>query len=101
MTFPVTRQLLRADGSLPQYTSAGGDTILYVVKGTDTCLCAWCATAAYHAGMALECATYDEGPALECEGESLTVERDGETVALVEECDAEIESSYGDPDGEP
>jgi hypothetical protein len=51
--------------------------------------------------MALECATYDEGPALECEGESLTVERDGETVALVEECDAEIESSYGDPDGEP
>lgn len=90
--YPVTRDMLGIAGSLPQYTSPGSYTILYAVTGTNTWLCAKCATAAHHAGMALVHGSFDEGPAVECEGSSL--------YDLDLDCDTEIASSYGDPDAD-
>lgn len=95
MTHFVMREDIHPTTGLPQRADLGGYTILYVVSGTDTCLCARCASkfAASHDRPAtgLVASTYDEGPAIECEG------LPGDSG-----CDygAEIESSYGDPDAQ-
>ena len=89
--YPVTRGMLDTNGNLPSH-ALGCYTILYIVAGTDTALCAKCATAAFQAGVAVECGSFDEGGPVECEGSSL--------YDLDLDCDAEIASSYGDPDAD-
>lgn len=68
-----------AEGSkLPQYSSIGSYTILYVTQRND-CLCAKCAGKHRdHTNPVVAAGTYDEGDTLECE-----------------ECGTDIESSYG------
>ena len=77
---PVSKIERSADGKLPQYSSIGSYTILYVSKASEP-LCADCASDPEN--KADVCGTYDEGAPLECEI-----------------CGATIESSYGDPDTE-
>ncbi len=87
--YPVTRDMLDTSGMLPSH-ALGCYTILYIVARTDTVLCAKCATAALHAGVALEHGSFDSGGPVECEGARL--------ADIDTDCDAEISSSYGDPD---
>lgn len=89
--YTVRRDMLDTSGMLPSHAN-GCYTILYAVEGTDTVLCAKCATAAFHAGVALVHGSFDEGAPVECEGASL--------YAIETDCDAEIASSYGDPDAD-
>ena len=68
---------------LPNWTSIGGYTILYLSK-KDNCFCGDCASGHEDKDDPIvKAGTYDEGPAIECNG-----------------CGKMIESSYGDPDNE-
>jgi hypothetical protein len=67
---------------LPQYTSLGGYTILYLATG-DKPLCAKCATKLNDAGELVTGYPFDEGDPITCD-----------------DCDREIESSYGPVGGE-
>ncbi len=58
--------------TLPQYTSIGSYTILYVDSKSGECYCAECAKPEHDAG------TFDEGEPIPCD-----------------ECGTAIESSYG------
>lgn len=70
--------MLDDEGKLPQFSSLGGYTILYL-DAKDVVLCADCASDPENEATAS--GSFDEGPPEYCE-----------------ECNAEIESSYGDPD---
>lgn len=72
------KRLLRKDGTLPAFSTVGAYTLAYHTESGET-LCAKCA--ADPANDAAFCDTYYEGPTIYCDG-----------------CNAEIESSYGDPD---
>src|ERR1700747_2819068 len=72
---------------LPFYSWPGSYTIIYLTRGGDT-LCAECATKEIRAWMyddsddpPVEYGTYDEGPVIQCD-----------------DCNRDIESSYGDPE---
>lgn len=83
MRFPtVNAELLDQHGQFSAFAWPGGYTILYVDAHGNT-LCAACATRRYQEedASAIYYSTYDEGPMLYCD-----------------ECNADIESSYGDPD---
>ena len=68
--------------ALPAFTSIGCYTLVYYCKGGDV-LCAACASKNKREGYecVIDVGTYDEGPTLQCD-----------------DCNSEIESSYGDPD---
>jgi hypothetical protein len=72
--------MAKTDLSFPSFTELGGYTIIYIDK-VDV-LCATCAKE-YHeqTGEIPESDVYWEGPVIHCEN-----------------CNAEIESSYGDPE---
>jgi hypothetical protein len=72
-----------SDGAFPKFAWPGGYTLMYLDE-RDNVLCAECADVHVEEGGKLNsCGTYDEGPVMYCD-----------------ECNAEIESSYGDPDEE-
>jgi hypothetical protein len=72
-----------SDRSLPKFAWPGGYTLIYLDAEIEI-LCAECADIYVKEGGKLSAyGTYDEGPTIYCE-----------------ECNAEIESSYGDPDQE-
>ena len=66
---------------LPQYTSLGSYTILYLAG--DRTLCAECATKLHDEGELVTGYPFDEGDPIPCD-----------------DCDREIESSYGPVGGE-
>jgi hypothetical protein len=70
------------DGKLPAYAWPGGYTLVYYAEDGST-YCADCASQTDAEPPIVACDTYDEGPALYCDG-----------------CNAVLESSYGDPDEE-
>lgn len=74
--------LRREDGTLPAYTSVGGYTIVYLTADS-LVLCAPCANKPVDewSNPAVDGDVYWEGPPMECD-----------------DCNAAIESSYGDPD---
>jgi hypothetical protein len=75
---------LLKDGTLPAYAWPGGYPLIYL-DGEDNTLCPECATKSL--GHTVEhfrpvaCDVYYEGPTIYCD-----------------DCNAEIESAYGDPD---
>jgi hypothetical protein len=90
-TFMVSYSENRTEKKLPQFSSVGAYTICYYTNGGST-LCAKCATetiiewhddpeGTYDPPTMYD--TYDEGPTIQCDG-----------------CSDSIESSYGDPDAD-
>ncbi len=77
-----------SDGKLPAFAWPGGYTIIYLDRD-NSILCADCATKSLDDVDEIPqfkpvCSdTYDEGPTLQCD-----------------QCNCDLESSYGDPDAE-
>lgn len=77
---------LDKDGNLPAYAWPGGYPLFYL-DGENSTLCPKCATASLSDDIpsfrAVDVGIHYEGPAISCD-----------------QCNAEIESAYGDPDAE-